>query len=591
MIRRVRIENWRAYKSFELNLGRGTTFLVAANGVGKSSFIEAVRWALSADPSPPRSAMRRGADSSTVEVEFDAGGVSVRIRRSLHQGRARAPRPSTETWIDGQLVESDLVYKLMTETWEADNDFACRAAFLTDHLLTGDEDPELRPHLAHLYSLDRLQTAVDLLVPAIRIATREADAAKHGQRESSADLRSAMDALVAAQADLDVARERSDSLREHARSASNQLKMMQDANEALEEYRRWTQRRAGIVAEAQSLIGDAVEGSDLGTILQAAEAAAEQQRLIAAEQQARLRERLATIEQLLEQLQESTGECPVCRRPLDSDARGHAEDRHRHDRSATIEAFEELDFESPNTLVQNLRSLVEQVRALGDAPQGVPETAVDLEPYALRAEEDSRAFEDALLGVGRAEAALGAATSRIDEIKENEGDDLATQLYTKLAALEASQAAFEGTITAVLDSQLGPVSDEINRRWASVFPERPGLRLTAEGDLYRTFDDDLTRDLEFDAFSSGEKVVAKLMMRLAMLRSTTEVPFCMLDEPLEHLDLDARSYVAHVLAHLSEPDSLDQILVTTYEQGLALELANAASGQVHLEFLRTAHLG
>ena len=171
-----------------------------------------------------------------------------------------------------------------------------------------------------------------------------------------------------------------------------------------------------------------------------------------------------------------------------------------------------------------------------------------------------------------------------------EAGNKAAQLYTKVAALEATKAAFEDTVRVVLNSQMRPVSDEINRRWDAVFPDRPGLRFTPEGELYRVFDDELANDLEFTSFSSGEKAVAKLMMRLSVLRSTTEIPFCVLDEPLEHLDPDSRSYVAQALSHLSGPGSLDQIFVTTYEQALALELASRASGQVHLEFLRTAHV-
>ena len=36
MITQISLENWRAYRSLELDVGAGTTFLVAANGVGKS---------------------------------------------------------------------------------------------------------------------------------------------------------------------------------------------------------------------------------------------------------------------------------------------------------------------------------------------------------------------------------------------------------------------------------------------------------------------------------------------------------------------------------------------------------------------------
>ena len=105
--------------------------------------------------------------------------------------------------------------------------------------------------------------------------------------------------------------------------------------------------------------------------------------------------------------------------------------------------------------------------------------------------------------------------------------------------------------------------------------------------MARIFDDE-EEEIDFSSFSSGEKVVAKLLLRLATLTSTTEIPFCWIDEPLEHLDPDARSYVAQMLAYLSSADALSQIVVTTYEQDLALQLADGAGEQVRLEFLKTA---
>src|SRR6266705_1654225 len=49
MIRRLTLTNWRAYESVELDLEPGTTFVVARNGIGKSSLIEGATWALFGD--------------------------------------------------------------------------------------------------------------------------------------------------------------------------------------------------------------------------------------------------------------------------------------------------------------------------------------------------------------------------------------------------------------------------------------------------------------------------------------------------------------------------------------------------------------
>ncbi len=58
-------------------------------------------------------------------------------------------------------------------------------------------------------------------------------------------------------------------------------------------------------------------------------------------------------------------------------------------------------------------------------------------------------------------------------------------------------------------------------------------------------------------------MVARLMMRLTTLLVTTKVPFCWVDEPLEHLDPRSRHLVGSMLAHLSTTPGLEQIFVTT----------------------------
>ena len=69
MITRIALENWRAYRNLDLDIDPGTTFLVAPNGVGKSSLLEAVRWALGAGHVEQRPSMiRQGHTTAQVTV-------------------------------------------------------------------------------------------------------------------------------------------------------------------------------------------------------------------------------------------------------------------------------------------------------------------------------------------------------------------------------------------------------------------------------------------------------------------------------------------------------------------------------------------
>jgi DNA repair exonuclease SbcCD ATPase subunit len=345
-----------------------------------------------------------------------------------------------------------------------------------------------------------------------------------------------------------------------------------------------------IATESAPLLGPVPEDSDLRTVLRSAEAEAVRQLLEVTEQLARIRERLAAIEAFQEQLLASEGECPVCRRPLDDQSRVYATAKHERDHAAAAKEMEAIDTDTASTLALQLRQLAERAEALGDPPAETNGDPVDTEALSAMSIQATTTFENALMVVGQARQIVKERNAKVDDIKALIRTDSSVRLHTKVAALETAKAALEATISQVLESQLGPVSGEVNRRWDAIFPDRPGLRLDSSGRIARSFDDDEDWDLEFESFSAGEKVVATLLLRLATLTSTTDIPFCMIDEPLEHLDPEARSYVGRTLAYLGSGTALQQLFVTTYEQDLALNLASRGDSRVHLEFLKTAHV-
>ena len=44
MIHQLRLRNWRSYEDLDLRLDPGTTFVVAPNGVGKTSLVYGLAW-------------------------------------------------------------------------------------------------------------------------------------------------------------------------------------------------------------------------------------------------------------------------------------------------------------------------------------------------------------------------------------------------------------------------------------------------------------------------------------------------------------------------------------------------------------------
>ncbi len=583
MITRIALENWRAYRSLDLDIDPGTTFLVAPNGVGKSSLLEAVRWALGAGHVEQRPSMiRRGHTTAQVSVTLALPAGELAVRREIKLVRSRLTATATAT-LDGREVDEPEAVRLLEEAWSAGARFVSRTAFLTEDLRRDAEDPNLRTHLCRAYSLDDLQRAIAEIEPVLAQLSKSLKASRaelSGTREqleaAAAELATLGAGVVAAREQVDAAR----SVHAEARASLDQARAAAALRAAAE---AWEARHEGLLALALPVVGPLPPGSPLAGALLATE-----DRLGALvdsirAQQADLRARLAAAEASLSALHDAGAACPTCLRALDDDSRGRAEDLHLAAVEAVRRDLARLDDTTAAATLETVRGLARQAAALGPAPEA-PE-AVDLDA-SIEAEALAQgALETAVAGQREAEMKAAAALARVETIRTDlDAADALTERYRAEALLEAGKAALHQTVTTVLGRQLEPLAAEVNRRWEAVFPDRPNLHLTPDGELSRDIEG---APLEFAAFSAGEQTVAKLMMRLTTLLATTTVPFCWIDEPLEHLDPVSRQLVGSTLAHLSAAGGLEQIFVTTYEEPLARRLADLQPGRVRVQYLRT----
>ena len=177
MITRVRLTNWKAYDHLDITLAPGTTFLIARNGIGKSSFMDAVSWALEPNAKPDRLRMRRLATTTSVTVDIRVGTTDVVVTRTLTKGRAATPTLGGTASIGTETYEVEAALKWLAAAWKTEPSFLHRSAFLSDRLLTEPGEPNLEEHLVRLYGLDRLrmaQVAANTAAGQLEIQAREA---------------------------------------------------------------------------------------------------------------------------------------------------------------------------------------------------------------------------------------------------------------------------------------------------------------------------------------------------------------------------------------------------------------------------------
>lgn len=584
MIRRVRLQNWRAYRQLDLAIHPGVTFLVAANGIGKSSLLEAVRCTVSTSTAIDPAVIRHGHDEASVTVNFVSEQDELEVRRSVRMQGSRCTS-SFHAVLNGRELGEASYRRLLTQLWSADLAFVSKTAFLTEDL-RAETEPDLRAHLCHVYSLDELQRALGDIAPALSRANRAVRAARAESTATAEQLSTAKQERNALDEQLAAARSAMSAARDRHGLAQRNAEQVLAAQRLRAAATAWDERHAALLHAVQQVAGSPSDQRALPDALRQARLSVSREIEVSRNEQAQLRARLDSLEELLANLHAAGGQCPVCLRELDDQTRQHAEHLHSE---GLARLHEQLQRHDPQPIAERLSAIERlelQVAAMGERPatpdMGHLDAAyADVALTQADLERTAGAVREVELAARRADEHIGRITAELAEAEQ------LTRLYREVALLEAAEKALNRTISSVLGDQLAPLAAEVNRRWQVVFPDRRNLMLTPDGTMSR---DAGGTPLAFSSFSAGEKMVAQLTMRLTTLLATTKVPFCWVDEPLEHLDPRNRHLVGSMLAHLSGAPGLEQIFVTTYEEPLARRLAEFQPEDVRVEYLRAEHV-
>jgi len=173
MIRRLRLENWKAYENLDLSFGAGATFVVAQNGVGKSSLMQGLIYGLYGETAlgfPAEKARRAGAQSSTVEVTVELpGGVTLVVARHLAAPKKSGSRVrhKVEATVNGEPITGDQMTTELSARLGAAVDQLPSLTVLKegDVLREGDSGPSFNvvAHLSSLLGVDRATSTASQL--------------------------------------------------------------------------------------------------------------------------------------------------------------------------------------------------------------------------------------------------------------------------------------------------------------------------------------------------------------------------------------------------------------------------------------------
>jgi DNA repair exonuclease SbcCD ATPase subunit len=592
VIRRLRLHGWRSFEEQSLDIGPGLTFVVAENGVGKTSLIDATAWAVYGSLSgvDAASARRIGAAETRVEVDIELPGGPI-----LQISRVASARGKTAVAaaVGGEAVNPDDLPGLLAKSYGASAEFLARTTILPSHAVADETVGVffLHEHLCRVLGVEDLQRVASELDALHDAAEAEAKTFRTAARRATADLAALHDELTQAERQLSALQEVQTALREELDEAEDQLRQ---AHRHAEAAQRAAAARAAFrdaVAASQAVLATPATSQDPQTVDNLV-ALLEQSERTAATAVDDVRRNLAVVAGRLESittaaadLDTASGDCPVCRRPLSGEDLAHARRSHQadlaalHDREATLHA----DLKGATRHLEAVRAVLRQALAIPRTDDDLPANGgADADATQAAVNVVRQRFDEASAEVLAARTARTSLEQRIGAERAAASNRQASLLAHRRAAVSRMAATVaRATANQMLVERIDPLAAEVRSRWKRVFGERGALQLGADGRLTLRRGVD---DIPFEYLSSGEKVVALLAVRLLVLGSSTRASFLWLDEPLEHLDPRNRRLAASLMSAVGE--HVHQILVTTYEEDLARRLAR--QGQATLLRVRSA---
>ena len=581
MIHRLRLHNWRSYEDLDLLLDPGTTFVVAPNGVGKTSLVYGLAWAVFGQHSgvDPKDCIRAGAESAEVQVEFD---LPDGRRLSISRTAKRRGTPTATYEMNGARLTESSALTEMEQALGIELPVASRLSMMLGggHIAASDT-LNLESHLHHAFGVAHLLRAAETAQSVAKEAEK-ARAALRSTTKQRIENRALLESeIVGLEAEITHLSQRGAEL-ERVRDAAAAQRSLVERHLALAgQLERYEQQRSRLIATIEDLFGRTVapDGNELiGSELRAELEASERAIAEMTEGAVTARSVINAAEQAVRLLGGDHAVCPTCIRPLPPDERTSAISVHRTQRGEAQAEARRLEEArgARQTHAQAVARLLAQLEVL--------------EPPSIDAEDanvPTRAAADALYQQASAaldehNQQLGGVQSRLESLKAQIASDDQIQqeernlrlAYRREAAALAGAKVLREAADHVIESRIEPMASEVRGRWKHLFTNN-GLTFRPDGSITRVRDGE---ELGWDTLSGGEQTWARIVTHLIVMATTTSLPFAWFDEPLEHLDPQLRHAVAATLATATRGGSPRQLLVTTYEHGIAQQLADDTDG-------------
>lgn len=110
------------------------------------------------------------------------------------------------------------------------------------------------------------------------------------------------------------------------------------------------------------------------------------------------------------------------------------------------------------------------------------------------------------------------------------------------------------------------MTEELMNVWRKFFPYEERQIFFDEN--YLPYFRKGTEIIPYDNVSAGEKMILLILMKSVLLRDYSTIPFLILDEPLEHLNVENRMKILDYFMEIYKKGFIKQLIITTFEESL-----------------------
>jgi len=605
MINYVKMINWRAYDEREIHFNKGITFLMGANGSGKTSILEAISYALTGEAAlfakGDRSQLLRDpSQPGSVMLKFNIKETEYEIQRTQNPERAGEARI---TRLSDQKVLAQThagVTKQVEKLLSVSDDFLRRIVYMAEgdvfNFLNAPPKDALDTQIRSVLGLTQLDQFSKALTDSekhfkTRIKTLQdlnADLTRLEVRSMS-DLESRLSAGEQAKKQL---LDLLDQIGRELGAIEQSIGMLRSVQKELDTLNTMIQSQpaqwSGLLTSSVPSYFDQLQEQathaekhhgEIGGLIARSDGQEEAyQRILS----------------LLEPYQESleTVPCPVCRKPLTQTER--------------ITILEEIrqnvtDLRKERTLLihrqnearqsaQNLQDQIEKLRSFRNTLVHTPLPAIHLsEPFerlfqtisqAGPGEENKRESElshqrdmtrQRLNELENYQAEYQAIKKRLQDFSfrsPEELDDELVRIEVRMLSIRAAAQATEATLQSQQEQDMRVIYQQIANLWSS-FREEEGWQVGTNSAGYPVITNP-QKDIKLDLrqLSGGEKTALLIMLHTIIAHHFSKSDFLMIDEPLEHLDPINRRSLVKFLVDAYRYHICDQAIIATFEESL-----------------------